>query len=423
MYHYLYDAEGNRIAKFVDVNANGLVDAGDADVTEYSWDHRNRLVRVIQSEGGEDVRWIDYSYDAANQLISRAEAYFDGSNENSIFVYEDGQIVFEFHEEILGSVLVGDLEAQDLLRRLLWGPAVDQLLAEEHVEDLFSLVDNETLWALTDRLGSVRDMVDSNGTLRLHRSFDAFGQITDEMYYDASGQELSPGWFGYVTLAFAYTGRPLDEATGLQNNLNRWYDARVGRWLSEDPLGFAAGDANLYRYVGNEPTTLTDPTGLLAEDPGPGGSPWNDQQGKSSDKGDKFTFGDARDIAVRFSPELEEFLNKLKEGAREVAEENSVLVGAGAVAGVGLALAGGANDLLGTDLPSSPISVKFPVFEGAVGGRPSKLGGSGSLDPIGGGVEGGINVDIDLGGRRSIIGGFEVKPKRDEFLLRGGISF
>jgi hypothetical protein len=29
-----------------------------------------------------------------------------------------------------------------------------------------------------------------------------------------------------------------------------------------DPLGFEAGDANLYRYVGNNPTNATDPTGL-----------------------------------------------------------------------------------------------------------------------------------------------------------------
>ena len=32
-----------------------------------------------------------------------------------------------------------------------------------------------------------------------------------------------------------------------------------------DPLGFAAGDANLYRYVGNDPPDLTDPTGLQAK--------------------------------------------------------------------------------------------------------------------------------------------------------------
>ena len=32
--------------------------------------------------------------------------------------------------------------------------------------------------------------------------------------------------------------------------------------FSKDSIGFAAGDANLYRYVGNQPTTLTDPSGL-----------------------------------------------------------------------------------------------------------------------------------------------------------------
>jgi hypothetical protein len=40
----------------------------------------------------------------------------------------------------------------------------------------------------------------------------------------------------------------------------------MGRFISQDPIGFAAGDANLYRYVGNKPSNATDPTGLV-EDP------------------------------------------------------------------------------------------------------------------------------------------------------------
>jgi uncharacterized protein RhaS with RHS repeats len=40
------------------------------------------------------------------------------------------------------------------------------------------------------------------------------------------------------------------------------YDPTIGRWLSEDPVGFAVGDTNLYRYVGNAPTMYIDPTGL-----------------------------------------------------------------------------------------------------------------------------------------------------------------
>jgi uncharacterized protein RhaS with RHS repeats len=40
------------------------------------------------------------------------------------------------------------------------------------------------------------------------------------------------------------------------------YDPTIGRWTAEDPIAFEGGDANLYRYVGNNPTNFTDPTGL-----------------------------------------------------------------------------------------------------------------------------------------------------------------
>ncbi|HTU16977.1 MAG TPA: RHS repeat-associated core domain-containing protein [Gemmataceae bacterium] len=40
------------------------------------------------------------------------------------------------------------------------------------------------------------------------------------------------------------------------------YDPSVGRWLEQDPIGFDAGDADLYRYVGNNPTNAIDPSGL-----------------------------------------------------------------------------------------------------------------------------------------------------------------
>jgi hypothetical protein len=42
----------------------------------------------------------------------------------------------------------------------------------------------------------------------------------------------------------------------------RYYDAVIGRFVSQDPKGFAAGDTNLYRYVGNSPTTQVDTDGL-----------------------------------------------------------------------------------------------------------------------------------------------------------------
>lgn len=40
------------------------------------------------------------------------------------------------------------------------------------------------------------------------------------------------------------------------------YSPNLGRWLEKDPIGYEAGDNNLYRYVGNSPVNYTDPSGL-----------------------------------------------------------------------------------------------------------------------------------------------------------------
>ena len=45
----------------------------------------------------------------------------------------------------------------------------------------------------------------------------------------------------------------------------RYYDAAVGRWISEDPLGFGAGDTNVARYVGNDAAGFVDPFGLAEQ--------------------------------------------------------------------------------------------------------------------------------------------------------------
>jgi RHS repeat-associated protein len=42
----------------------------------------------------------------------------------------------------------------------------------------------------------------------------------------------------------------------------RMYDPQLGRFISEDPIGFAGGDVNLYGYVWSNPISFTDPMGL-----------------------------------------------------------------------------------------------------------------------------------------------------------------
>ena len=78
---------------------------------------------------------------------------------------------------------------------------------------------------------------------------DTFGQITDE---------TNPA----VDHLFGYTGRETDEESDLYYYRARYYDPTTGQFISEDPIGFEAGDANTRRYVGNSPTNATDPSGL-----------------------------------------------------------------------------------------------------------------------------------------------------------------
>jgi RHS repeat-associated protein len=167
------------------------------------------------------------------------------AEQRRIFIYDGNQIVMDFWRTNSGDMQVGHLR-----QRYLWGPAVDQILAEEAVDggtpDLVQ-------WTLTDHLNTVRDIAKydpgSDMTTAVnHLIYDAFGRVTSES---------NPT----IDSLFLFTGRPFDSDTRLQNNLNRWYDASVGRWLSEDPIGFAGGDGNLYRYVGNKPLASLDPSG------------------------------------------------------------------------------------------------------------------------------------------------------------------
>ena len=181
-----------------------------------------------------------------NRLVHReldADGAGSGAATNQYWVYDEGiNAILQFD----GSA------ASNLAHRYLWSNQVDELFADEQVTSLST--GGNTLWGLGDHLGTLRDIADFNESTSVtsvtnHRTYNAFGKMTAETNSS-------------VDLLFGFTGKQLDEDTGLQHNLNRWYDAGAGQWLSNDPIGFAAGDANLYRYVGNGPQNWTDPSGL-----------------------------------------------------------------------------------------------------------------------------------------------------------------
>ena len=212
--------------KVTEKNSQGTV----TQVVEYIYDVFDRRIG----------RKIDTSapFDMANAVIER---YVLDDIHNGLTSDDGGNVVLDFVDPD-GS----GAQAIAMSKRYLYGEAVDQLFAQEDLSKTLGDT-SRNLWPLVDHLGTVRDLAKQDGTIAAHFKYDSFGNVT-------SGDTSKT--------RYLFTSREFDTATKLQYNRARYYDAAVGRWISEDPLGFAAGDANVGRYVGNATVDFIDPSGL-----------------------------------------------------------------------------------------------------------------------------------------------------------------
>ena len=90
---------------------------------------------------------------------------------------------------------------------------------------------------------------------------DSSGLVANSYLYDSYGRTLTLS--ETIPQPFTYTGREFDAESGLYYYRSRYYDPQTGRFLSEDPIRYGAGDQNLYRYVFGNPSNFVDPDGLF----------------------------------------------------------------------------------------------------------------------------------------------------------------
>ncbi len=119
-------------------------------------------------------------------------------------------------------------------------------------------------------------MVTPSNDLYYCYHFNAIGNTiatTDQSQQIVNKYAYTP--FGIITNAveavpqpFKYVGQygVMAEPNGFYYMRARYYDPEVGRFISEDPIGFGGGDVNLYVYVKNNPIMFVDPSGLAVGD-------------------------------------------------------------------------------------------------------------------------------------------------------------
>ena len=141
-------------------------------------------------------------------------------------------------------------DGQDILREGNGGP-IDALKAihlhgsgiDEPLESVNS--SGQVTFLHADGLGSIVRGTNSAAAVSLSRQYNAFGN-----------PELGGTQEGY-----AFTGREWDPETGLYYYRARYYDPKIGRFISEDPIQFDGDGTNFYAYVKANPVRWRDPSG------------------------------------------------------------------------------------------------------------------------------------------------------------------
>jgi len=218
----------------------------------YTYDDEGRL----QAAGS-----ASFTFDCDQRLIgidTGTQFFYDGRG-NRLKAIRGGVTTFYIYDP--WGNLLAEADANGITRKYVYG---NGLLALATSSDLYCYH--------FDATGNTIALTDMAQTVVNSYAYEPFGQVL--------AQQES------VAQPFKFVGRygVMAEPSGIYYMRARYYDPSVGRFISEDPLGFGGGDVNLYAYVGsvekpfietnlydytdNDPINRIDPLGLQSVKPG-----------------------------------------------------------------------------------------------------------------------------------------------------------
>ncbi|WP_460556420.1 RHS repeat-associated core domain-containing protein, partial [Comamonas piscis] len=263
---YRYDAFGRRLVKY-NIPANSA--AGDLGETDYfGWDGD----RLIHTERFNSANVKDESGAVQPEVIHTI--YEPGSFTPLVQLRRASKAEPDLGEQLLANTSPGVV--QDALRSALadikdLSATLPQNIAfksmskdvqafmREQLQDYEQTVSDQRKEAaekieirhyLCDHLGTPNALIREDSRLDWAVQLDAWGNVR---------AEHNPG---DLYQPIRLPGQHADGDTGLYYNRHRYYESRIGRYISPDPIGIFGG-ANLFSYVGNTSNIYADPLGLV----------------------------------------------------------------------------------------------------------------------------------------------------------------
>ncbi|HTU92000.1 MAG TPA: RHS repeat-associated core domain-containing protein, partial [Gemmataceae bacterium] len=219
-YSYTYDHDGNMTSQ---------TNLQTGSVTYYTWNYENQLTEVkVENSQGQVLEDETFTYDVFGNRIAES---LNGTP-TLYTVYNGSNPYMDFN----GS---GTLTERYLTNPNTLSQFYGQVSASGTVQ-----------WFLTDNINSIRQVISASGSVLNAITYDPYGNILNQTNAAYAPRML-------------YAGGTYDPLAGNYQFDARNYSPADGRFVSQDPLGFKAGDTDLYRYVGNRPTNLVDPSGMM----------------------------------------------------------------------------------------------------------------------------------------------------------------
>lgn len=265
-YDYVYDANGNALKyetpKLKDLAQNNMVIDTESDrLTE----RKNPMVNQSEKftyDGAGNMTRRDLVNTVTGVVVSRTEYVYNYQDQLSV-VSQNGQIIAEYgydpnRQRIYSKTYTSPYQSE---KYYYWSGG--QIIAEGDTQRGDYTV--RYIYSGNQKVAMVRK--DATGTEKLYY-FINNAQGTPVMITNDQGATVSKitldEWGNLNQVEYGnlnevnYTGKKYEPATGLYYFNQRYYDPRIGRFLSEDPAGQAF---NPYLYAGNNPMMYTDPDG------------------------------------------------------------------------------------------------------------------------------------------------------------------
>ena len=244
--HYDYDQRGNLIRK----TRNG-------ETTDYHWNGYNQLVKIENRNGSTEYRYDPLGRRTAKIRNGETTVYhwqedtlaIESTNgQNTHYLFEPG--TFEPLAQFQTTSPIGIEREDKPAEPYGYDPETDPLLKIPPEPQEQSEAQPELVYYQLDHLGTPIAAHNAKGEAVWTAEYEAWGRIRKETVSDGLK----------VNVPFRFQGQYYDEESGLHYNRFRYYDPEIGRFVSQDPIGFAGSD-NFYEYAPN-PIRWIDPYGL-----------------------------------------------------------------------------------------------------------------------------------------------------------------